>query len=534
MSSVRLVPEFLERSAERWPDKVALVCQKRRLTWGELDARADRIARGLRSRGVVRGDRVVIYGDNSVDLVAGVFGTLKADAAFIVANGAMRAEKLAYVLGDSRATALLPDSALAPHWTEALRTLGETPSRDHLRTVLVMSGLSEGDPEPAAHNARERGFVRAESLTRTERDADGPRLARGNVDLDLAMIIYTSGSTGEPKGAMLSHRNVEFASWSVTTLLENTPDDVILGVVPLAFNYGLYQLLMTARLGATLVLERGFSFPLQCLARVAEERVTGFPGVPTMFAMLDELRADTLPDLSSVRYVTSTAAQLLPRHVSAIQRIFPGSRVYSMYGLTECKRVSWLPPADLERKPDRVGLPIPGTEFWVVDPDSGRKLDPGEPGELVVRGSHVMVGYWDKPELTAQYLRPGPLPGERLFYTGDLCEIDEEGHLRFIARMDEVIKSKGEKVAPREVEKAIEHIEGVRECAVIGVDDPILGSAIKAFVVMQDDARGRYTERDIMLRCGQRVESYMVPRHVVFLDTLPKTSMGKILKKGLT
>ncbi len=179
-----------------------------------------------------------------------------------------------------------------------------------------------------------------------------------------------------------------------------------------------------------------------------------------------------------------------------------------------------------------MGVPIPGTEFWLVDSDGARLANPSE-GELVVRGSHVMLGYWNKPDVTARYLRPGPLPGERVLYTGDLCRIDDEGYLTFVARMDEVIKSRGEKVAPREVERAIERLEGVRECAVIGVVDPVLGAAVKAFVVLEASWRGRYTEREVIQRVGQWLEAYMVPKHVVFVDALPKTDMGKITKKGL-
>ncbi len=527
MTSVRTAPEFLERAASRSPEKVGLVAQGRRLTYAELDARANRVAQVLRSRGVARGDRVVIYGDNSVDAAVGIWGALKADAAFVMVSGQMRAEKLAYVVRDSGAAALVADAVATPHWVGAALALDAAGA-----PVLVMPGLSQSGSAGAVETAREAGVARCEALDALAEAAPSTAPTRASLDLDLAMIIYTSGSTGEPKGAMLSHRNVEFASWSVTTLLENTADDVILGVVPLSFNYGLYQWLMAVRLGATLVLERGFTFPMHALARAAAERVTGFAGVPTMFAMLAELRDVTPPDLASVRYVSSTAAQLLPRHVEALGRFMPNAKVYSMYGLTECKRVSWLPPKDLARKPDSVGVPIPGTEFWVIDAE-GRRLPPGNDGELVVRGSHVMLGYWNKPDITDRYLRPGPQPGERVLHTGDLCRIDTEGYLTFIARMDEIIKSRGEKVPPREVERAIERIEGVREVAVIGVEDPVLGAAVKAFVVLEDAYKGRYAERDVIQRAGQWLEPYMVPKHVAFVDALPKTDMGKITKKGL-
>lgn len=528
----RLVPEFLERSARLHPEKIALIARGQALTYAELDLRANRLAHALRARGVGRGDRVLIHGDNSIDVAVAIWAALKADGAFIVVNAQMKADKLAYILADSGAAALIADAVLAATWTDAvLRSIAASPGQ--LRAVMVMTGGGATELVPrAVESATSQGIYHVTTVTEAEEAQPEHPPRRRALDIDLAGIIYTSGSTGEPKGAMLSHRNVEFASWSVSSLLEKTSDDVVLGVVPMAFNYGLYQLLMAVRVGATLVLERSFAFPLQLLKRVAEAGVTGFPGVPTMFAMLGEMKNVELPDLSRVRYVTSTAAALLPKHVEVIRRLFPNARIYSMYGLTECKRVSWLPPEDLDRKPGSVGVPIPGTEFWTVDAE-GNRLGPGESGELVVRGSHVMMGYWKKPELTATFIRPGPHACEALFYTGDLCRIDGEGYLYFIARMDEVIKTRGEKVAPREVEAALEKIEGVLECAVIGVEDPLLGHAVKAFVVLDEARAGQYTEKDIQVRCGQLLENYMVPKVVEFRDALPKTAMGKIVKKGL-
>jgi len=532
VSGLRLVAEFLERTAQRAPERVAITAPKSSHTYGELDLRANRLAHALRARGVRRGDRVVILGDNQVDVAVAIFAALKADAVFCVVNGQTKADKLAYILRDAEAAALVADAASQPQWIDAWSHLQAEGDVAFLRAVLVCGTSPELVARGVAKGA-EAGVPGVCAVSDAERDAPETAPARRGIDTDLASIIYTSGSTGEPKGAMLSHRNMEFASWSVTTLLQNREDDVVLGVVPLSFNYGLYQWLMSARLGMRLVLERGFTFPAQSLQRAAREGVTGFAGVPTMFALLGELKDLPGTDLSAVRYVTSTAAALLPKHIAAIARWFPNAEVFSMYGLTECKRVSWLPPKDLARKPGSVGIPIPGTEFWVVDPE-GRRLGANEPGELVVRGSHIMQGYWRKPEATARYLRPGALPQEVLFYTGDSCRIDEEGYLHFIARMDEVIKTRGEKVAPREVEAALERLEGVRECAVIGVPDPILGAAVKAFVVLADEYQGKYSEKDVALRLGQMLEAYMVPKHVEFRTSLPKTAMGKIVKKGLS
>jgi acyl-CoA synthetase (AMP-forming)/AMP-acid ligase II len=366
-----------------------------------------------------------------------------------------------------------------------------------------------------------------ETLAGQTLDQPPPRHA---IDIDLAAIIYTSGSTGDPKGVMLTHRNMLTAATSISTYLELQEDEVILGVLPLAFDYGLYQMIMAFRTGARLVLERSFTFPTAVLKTVVAEGVTGFPGVPTIFAILAELKTKQQFDFSKIRYVTNTAAALPVKHIEVLSELFPQARIYSMYGLTECKRCTYLPPKDIQRKPTSVGIAIPNTELWIVD-DQGQKVGPNVVGELVIRGATVMKGYWEKPEQTAKKLRPGPLPGEQVLHTGDLCRLDDEGYLYFVGRMDDIIKSRGEKVAPKEVEGAIYNIQGVKECAVVGVPDPILGEAVKAFVVLEQGAT--LTEKDILRECQGRLENFMVPKHVAFLAELPKTTTGKIKKTGL-
>jgi len=281
--------------------------------------------------------------------------------------------------------------------------------------------------------------------------------------------------------------------------------------------------------GSRLVLERSFTFPAQVLQQVVEQAVTFFPGVPTVFSVLAELDLGVY-DLSRIRAVTNTAAALHPKHIQALKRIFPAARIYSMYGLTECKRVSYVPPEELDRKIDSVGVPIPNTECWIVD-EQGTRLPPGQVGQLVVRGATVMRGYWEKPEQTARKLKPGPLPGEQVLWTGDLCRMDEEGYLYFVGRMDDVIKSRGEKVAPKEVEAALLAIGGVREAAVVGVADDFLGQAVKAFVVLE--AGAVLTANDIRRASQARLESFMVPKYVEIVGSLPRTDTGKIKKTGL-
>jgi acyl-CoA synthetase (AMP-forming)/AMP-acid ligase II len=235
-------------------------------------------------------------------------------------------------------------------------------------------------------------------------------------------------------------------------------------------------------------------------------------------------------DFSGVRYVSSTAAALPGKHIARVRDIFPHAQIFSMYGLTECKRCTYLPPQDLERKAGSVGIAIPNTELWVVDAHD-RRLPPGQVGQLVIRGATVMRGYWEKPEATAERLRPGPLPGESVLYTGDYCRVDDEGYVYFIGRMDDIIKTRGEKVAPKEVENAIVDIAGVREAAVIGTPDSVLGEAVKAFVVLEPGTR--LTAKDIQRECQMRLENFMVPKAVEIVADLPKTASGKVTKAGL-
>jgi acyl-CoA synthetase (AMP-forming)/AMP-acid ligase II len=338
------------------------------------------------------------------------------------------------------------------------------------------------------------------------------------------MLVYTSGSTGFPKGVMMTHQNVVAAATSITTYLENTADDVILSVLPLSFDYGLYQVLMAARVGATLVLERSFAFPQQILQRLTEERATGFPVVPTIAALLLGMRDLAPGRFPHLRYITNTAAALAPAHILRLQELFSNARLFSMYGLTECKRCTYLPPDELSRRPGSVGVAIPGTEAYVVDED-GVRARPGVVGELVIRGAHVMKGYWENPDATARALRPGPFPWEKVLFTGDLFRTDEEGFLYFVGRKDDIIKTRGEKVSPKEVENVLYAIAGVPKPPVVGVPDPVLGSALKAVLALAPGAV--LTEREVIRHCQQHLESFMVPKHVEFRDELPKTGHGQ-------
>lgn len=507
---LRLLHDTLLRSADATPDKIALVTGETRTTYAELLDDAVRFANAARSLGVQRGDRIALYLDNSRDCVVALYGTLLAGAAFVIVNPQTKEDKLEYILADCEARLLVTEG---PITGAGLAAASRVPS---VAAVLV-------GERPAT---LEGGLDLREALA----GASATRVDAGTIALDLAALIYTSGSTGLPKGVMQTHQSMLFAAESIAQYLRLADDERILGLLPLAFDYGLYQLLMNVRMGSTLVLERSFAYPAQILKRVQDEQVTVFPGVPTVYATLLATHERGPLSAPSVRRVTNTAAALLPAMHKGLTEIFPNALIFAMYGLTECKRVSYLEPELLGEKPASVGKAIPGTETMVLDTE-GKPVAPGETGILHVRGPHVMLGYWRKPEQTAEMIVPGPLPGERMLNTNDHFTVDEDGFLYFVGRTDDIIKTRGEKVSPLEVENVLFAMPGIKEAAVVGVPDERLGEAVRAFVVLADDAE--LTPQDVIAHCRTRIESYMVPRDVVFIAEMPKTTSGKVRKKSL-
>jgi amino acid adenylation domain-containing protein len=508
------VEQFLENSARQFPDKIALTCGEERLTYRQIEERANQLAHALIAAGVERGDRVVTVLPNSIESVLAIFATLKAGAVFVVLNPTTKADKLTYILNNCRASAMITRggrfSSQPESWTD----------RPHLRSVFML-GASE--TQSASLQAAGKKMIPLEQLGQEPIQPPTKKC----IDIDLAALIYTSGSTGRPKGVMVTHLNIVSAATSITTYLESTADDVVINTLPLAFDYGLYQLLMTFKVGGTLVLHDSFAFPTVVIEKIIQEGVTGFPIVPTVSALLLQM------DLSKykfpkLRYITNTAAALPVEHIRKLRSLFPQAKLYSMYGLTECKRVSYLPPEQLDIRPSSVGKGMPNEEVYVVD-ENGNRVAPGVVGELVIRGANVMKGYWELPEETDRCLKPGPPPGEKVLYSGDLFRADEEGYLYFVGRKDDIIKTRGEKVSPREVEDVLYALEGIAEAAVIGVPDPILGSAIKAVLTLHPGAQ--ITKQDVLRHCAAKLEDFMRPKIVEFRASLPKTESGKISKR---
>lgn len=514
-----LVQDFLRNSAERSPHKTALVCGRQRFTYFHIFEQSRRLAIALRALGIKRQERVVIFCENSAEAVTALFGTLMANGIFIMLNPAMKAKKLAYILNNSGAGILIAQ----PNKANVLReAIAQAPDVRH----LVWAGPVKTDGNLSATHTAEHQL---DSLL-SNYGLASPSPAPASIDVDLATIIYTSGSTGDPKGVMSAHCNMVAAARSITTYLENTPDDIILNTLPLSFDYGLYQVLMAFLIGGTVVLEPSFAFPYRVLERLVQEKVTGFPIVPTMVALLLQMQNLSMFDFSSLRYITNTAAALPVPHIRRLVEVFPAVRIYSMYGLTECKRVAYMPPEKLAERMGSVGIPMPNCEVFVMD-EEGRELGPNQVGELVIRGANVMQGYWKSPEESAKRFRPGRYRGDVMLYSGDLFRRDEEGFLYFVGRRDDMIKTKGERVSPKEIENVICELKGVAEAAVIGVPDEILGQAVKAFIVLS--ATATLSDKEILNHCKNNLEPFMVPKYIEYRDALPKTSTGKIDKKPL-
>ena len=510
MTDARLLHELLlHRATIGDQDRLALTCEGHSYTFAQLLDASQRLATVLRTGGVQRGDRVLILLGNSWASAVSIFGTLIAGGVLVLVNPQTKTDKLEFLLHDSGARALIAESRLERVFRPALRRLdqpilllranhAQEPLQDQFATQ-IRAGTPITEPVPL-------------------------------IPSDLAAIIYTSGSTGKPKGVMQTHQAMVFAVGSILKYLHLNRDDAILCVLPLSFDYGLYQLLMSVSLGARLVLERSFTFLGHTLERIRTETVTVIPGVPTMFASLIAAHRRAALRIPSVTRITNTAAALPDEFIAPLRQIFPNAQIYKMYGLTECKRVSYLEPELLDAKPGSVGKAIPGTEVYVLSPD-GRPAAPGEIGTLYVRGPHVMLGYWNRPDLTDQMLKPGKLPGEPVLCTHDLFHMDSEGYLYFVGRTDDIIKTRGEKVSPVEVESALHRIPGVRQAVAIGIPDALLGEAICAYVIA--DSTSQLTGETIRTNSRQYLEPHMVPKYIVLCERLPQTPNGKIDRRQL-
>jgi len=353
------------------------------------------------------------------------------------------------------------------------------------------------------------------------------------IDSDMAAILYTSGSTGKPKGVVLSHRNLVTGAISVSQYLNNRPDDRILAVLPLSFDYGLNQLNTAFYTGATAIL-MNYLLPRDILTTVKHEQVTGLAAVPPLWAQLAQL---DWKDTQSLRYITNSGGAMPRATLAHLRSALPDTQIFLMYGLTEAFRSTYLPPEEVDKRPDSMGKAIPNAEVMVLRED-GSHCAPGEPGELVHRGPLVSLGYWNDVDKTAACFRPltprqsGLTIPELAVWSGDTVRMDDEGYLYFIGRRDDMIKTSGYRVSPTEVEEVIYATEKVAETAAFGVPHPTLGQAI---VVVAVPRTGFELDRDtLQSACKQHLPAFMQPGLIELRQTsLPRNPNGKIDRKML-
>lgn len=515
----RLLGEALEFSYKKHPTKIAAIYGGKEFSYADLKENAENLALHLASIGIKKGDRIAIFMNNSWQCIVSIYGITLAGGVFLVVNPQTKANKLQYILEDCGAKVIISETFLAPEILLSFKS-----------SKVIIEAILSGAKQANADIGFE--FKDFELIVQNkEFDFSLPHI----IPNDLAALIYTSGSTGFPKGVMMTHQSMVFTSWSLIEYLRLAEDELIMLVLPLAFDYGLYQLLMSVTIGGTLIIEHSFNFPPTIFRQIEQLRPTVFPGVPSIYAVMIAAYKKTGITFNSIKKITNTAANLPDEFVSDLKKIFPNALIFKMYGLTECKRVCYLEPELIDLKPNSVGKPIPGTEVFLLSPE-GKPVPPGESGILYVRGPHVMAGYWNNEQLSNEMLKPGSIPGERTLCAHDLFKMDEEGFLYFQGRNDDIIKTRGEKVSPVEVENTIHKINGVREVAILGMPDVILGESIIAFITTHD--LFQMSEKDIQQECRAQLEPFMVPHKVIFIPEMPKSSNGKIdkseLKKLLT
>jgi acyl-CoA ligase (AMP-forming) (exosortase A-associated) len=493
------------------------------MRYGELQDAVDRFAAGLIGLGLQRGERVAIYLEKRFETVIASFGAPAAGGVFVPLNPLLKPEQVAYILRDCNVRVLVTSP-------ERLALLEGVLGACHdLRQVVVLDAEQAlpGTGVPARCGWRELM-------------ASPVRPSHRVIDTDMVAILYTSGSTGKPKGVVLSHRNMVAGAKSVASYLENRPDDTLLAALPLSFDAGFSQLTTAFHVGARVVL-LNYLLPRDVLKALERERVTGLTAVPPLYIQLSQL--EWPPSITEhLRYFANTGGRMPRETLAALRERLPKTKPFLMYGLTEAFRSTFLPPEEVDRRPDSIGKAIPNAEILVLRED-GSPCAPNEPGELVHRGALVGMGYWNDPEKTTERYKPLPIHApcretgmvlpELAVFSGDTVRKDEEGFLYFIGRRDEMMKTSGYRVSPTEVEEVLYETKLVGECVAFGVDHPALGQAIQ---VIATPPEGTQLDVDALLtECRARMPAYMVPANVeVRAGPLPRNPNGKIDRKTLS
>ncbi|UZW58468.1 acyl-CoA ligase (AMP-forming), exosortase A system-associated [Lysobacter enzymogenes] len=504
--------DALRRQARDVPDAIALEHDGETCSYARLDRDVDALAAGLRGHGFQAGERIALYHDKSIRMVAMLLAILRAGCIAVPVNPKLKPAQVRHVLRDSDASALVATGLRAAE-------LGRHKALGRARTLLT-------DSRPAAPAASAAPALYWEDCLA----ADAAPPPAQPIDADVALLIYTSGSTGLPKGVVLSHRNLVAGAQSVVAYLGIDRDEVILGLLPLSFDAGFSQLSTALVAGARLVLHNYASarfVPALCAA----SRVSLITAIPPLWAQL--AAAPWGEQARTVRTIANTGGHMPASLLRDLRAVFVQARPFLMYGLTEAFRSTYLDPAQIDRRPDSIGKAIPNAEILVLRPD-GSRCDPGEHGELVHRGALVALGYWNDRAKTRERFRPlprslrrGALP-EYAVWSGDIVRADEDGFLYFVGRRDELMKISGYRVSPTEIEKALMRFGGIREAVVFGVDDEALGTAPVALLVPQDPT---FDLAAALAHCKRELAGYMVPRLAV-CAALAHSANGKIDRAG--
>lgn len=512
-----LLHELILASADRHAERPALRDGARELNYAALAQAVTRTAAGLGAAGLARHGRVAVFLPKTIETVVSFFATTMAGGIFVPVNPLLKAKQVGHILRDCGATLLVTSADRAALLHEELATC---PELKHIITV--------DEPRDGAPLARHR-------LAWTALQDAGSGLHRASgIDEDVASIFYTSGSTGQPKGVVLSHRNMVTGARSVASYLGNTPDDSLLAVLPLSFDYGFSQLSTAFHTGARAIL-LNYLLPNDVLRAAARERVTGLAGVPPLWIQLAALEwPETVT--RHLRYITNSGGKMPEATLRRLRQKSPATRVFLMYGLTEAFRSTYLPPELVDERPTSIGKAIPFAEILVVRPD-GTECGADEPGELVHRGALVAKGYWGDEERTRERFRPAPgqLSGvplrEIAVWSGDVVRRDAEGFLYFVGRNDELIKTSGYRVSPTEVEEALYATHLVSAAVVFGVTHPLLGQSIATVV---EPAAGAAADTEQLLdACRANLPPFMVPATVIWEQDLPRNPNGKLDRSGI-
>jgi len=483
--------DLLRASAARTPHAVALTQDTRALTYADLWDQVSRLAHGLVARGLKPGERVALLMDNSPQYAAAYYGVLAAGGVVTALNTAAKARDLANWISHCDARFALADAQA--------RELAA------LRAALPALEIGAVD---------DTGF--GDSAWLAVGDGALPPLDVGAP----AAIIYTSGTTGNPKGVTLSHANLVHNTRSILAYLDLRADDSILNVLPFYYSYGNSVLHTHLAVGARIVLQNSLAYPHSVLTQMAAERVSGFAGVPSTYALLLSRTRLGDYDLAALRYLTQAGGAMAPAHVQRLKEALPHVAIFVMYGQTEATaRLTYLPPERLHDKLGSAGKAIPGVEIQIQD-EQGQALPVGAVGEVCARGGNIMLGYWNDAAATQRVLRDGWL------HTGDLARVDAEGYLFIQGRSADMVKTGAHRINPKEIEEVIAEIEGVAEVAVVGVPDEILGQVIKAVVIPRPGSA--LAPREVQAHCHRQLASYKIPKIIEFADELPKTASGKV------